>query len=140
MSEEFPFLNTTQPATAESLPVFREYAWDFDNNCFIYDGNGNHVLLEGNEAIKIWIVKALRTERFSYLAYTWRYGMEMHKFIGKVLGVHERRSELRRTLIETLMINPYIKSIDNIEFVEIENGKGLEINIYLTTIYGKMTI
>ena len=138
MSSEFPFVNSATTATAESLPMFREYAWDFDENHFIFDGNGNMILLEGNDALKVWIVKALRTERFSFLAYTWRYGMEMHKFIGKIMGVKERRSELRRMLTECIMVNPYIKSIDEISFTETNNGKDLAINIYLTTIYGKM--
>lgn len=140
MPEEFPFLNTTRPASIENLPTFKEYAWDFDNNCFLYDGNGNMILLEENEAIKVWIIKALRTDRFAYLAYTWRYGFEGKKFIGKVLGVKERRSELRRGMIECLMINPYIRSIDKIEFIETNSGKNLELDIELTTVYGKVTL
>lgn len=140
MSAEFPFTGAVQNATAQSLPLFKEYAWDFENNCFIYDGNGNHILLEGNEAIKTWIIKAMRTDRFSYLAYSWRFGFEGKRLIGKVIGVKERRSELRREIIECLMVNPYIKSIDNIEFSETDNGRNLEISIHLTTIYGKMTL
>ena len=140
MSAEFPFLNTTRVVSVESLPLFKEYAWDFDNNCFLYDGNGNMILLEGNEAIKVWIIKALKTDRFSYLAYTWRYGFEGKAFIGKVISVGERRSELRRGIVECLMVNSYIRSIDKIEFTETSNGRNLEINITLTTIYGKMTV
>lgn len=139
-TEEFPFLTGTRVESAQALPLFKEYAWDFDNNCFLHDGNGNMILLEGNEAIKIWILKAMKTDRFAYLAYTWRYGFEGKKFIGKVISVGERRSELRRGIIECLMINPYIRSIDKIEFVETSNGRQLEINIELTTIYGKMTL
>ena len=97
-------------------------------------------MLEGNEALKIWIIKALKTERFMYLAYSWRYGADLKKFIGRVLGVQERRSELRREITECLLVNAYIKSIEKMEFVETENGKDLQINITLTTIYGKMTV
>ena len=137
-TEEYPFLTGIRTSETQNLPPFKEYAWDFDKNCFIYDGDGNHILLEGNEAIKMWIKKALRTQRFSYLAYTWRYGMDAYKFIGKVLGVKERRSELRREIIESLQVNPYIKAINKIEFVE--KGQGLEINIELETIYGALTL
>lgn len=140
MSAEFPFLDTTKQATAQSLPLFKEYAWDFDNNCFIYDGNGNMILLESNDAIKVWLYKMVMTQRNRFLAYTPRYGFEGKELIGKVIGVKERRSELRRELIEAIMVNPYIKSIDNIEFVESDTGRQLDVNITLTTIYGRMTL
>ena len=140
MSAEFPFLDTTKQATSEALPLFKEYAWDFEENHFIYDGDGNRILLEGNEAIKIWIYKAMRTERFSYLAYSWRFGFEGKRLIGKVIGAKERRSELRREIIECLMVNPYIRSINQIEFSETSNGKDLTIDIELETVYGKITL
>lgn len=140
MSEDFPFIGSANTTTAASLEMFHEYAWDFEKDCFILDGNGNMILLEGNAALKVWIIKALRTERYNYLAYSWRYGSEIKRFIGRVMGVGERRSELRRNIIETLMVNSYIKSIDNIEFAETANGTDLEIKIYLTTVYGKMTL
>ena len=140
MSADFPFLSSTAIIDVENLSPFREYAWDFEKDCFLYDGDGNHILLEGNEALKVWIYKALRTERFSYLAYSWRYGIELHKFIGKVMGVKERHSELKRTIIETLMVNPFIRSIDKIEMTETKHAKDLQIDITLTTVYGELEI
>lgn len=140
MSSEFPFVNSTKTATAESLPMFREYAWDFDENHFILDGNGNMILLEGNDALKVWIVKALRTERFSYLAYTWNFGFSGKQLIGKVISVGERRSELRREIIETLMVNPWIKAINSINFTETFNGKDLAIDIDIESVYGKLSL
>lgn len=140
MSTEFPFLGTTSALDTSKLPMFRMYAWDFEQDCFIYDGNGKHILLEGNPALEVWIYKALRTERFVYQAYTWRYGAELKKFIGKVMGVQERKSELRRMITECLMVNPYIVSIDKMEFVETDLNRDLLINIELTTIYGKMKV
>lgn len=139
-TEEFPFLTTTRLTSTQNLPIFKEYAWDFENNCFLYDGNGNHIMLEGNEAIQVWIYKAFKTERFAYLAYTWRFGFEGKEMIGKVIGVKERRSELKRGVIECLMVNPYIRSVDKVEFVETENGRNLALNIELTTIYGRLTL
>lgn len=140
MSADFPFLGTTQALNTKSLPLFKMYAWDFDANNFIYDGDGNKILLEGNDALKIWVVKALRTERFRYLAYTWRYGSELQKFIGKVISVGERKAEMKRSIIEALMVNPYIRSIDSIVFSEDRHKRILKVDISLTTIYGKMTV
>lgn len=71
-------------------------------------------LLRSNEAVKVWIYKALKTERFRYTAYSWQYGIELKKFIGKVMTAGERISEFKRAIIECLMVNPYIKSINSI--------------------------
>ena len=138
MSEEFPFTGINTTTSETELPLYREYAWDFDADHFIYDNFGNHVLVEGNEALKVWIYKALKTERFRYTAYSWQYGIELKKFIGKVMTVGERISEFKRAIIECLMVNPYIKSINSIT---IERDKtNLTCDIDLTTVYGELVI
>ena len=138
MSAEYPFIGAEQMPAANTLPEFIEYAWDFDRDTFINDTNGNHVTVTGNEAIKVWIYKALKTERYSYLAYSWQYGIELHPVIGKVMSVQERYSELKRIIVECLMVNPYIQSIDSITFA----SKGIKVtcDIVLTTVYGEMNI
>lgn len=140
MSSEFPFTGTTNAVTNEELPLFRMYAWDFDNDKFLYDGNGRRILLSGDEALKVWIYKVLRTERFVWLAYSRRYGIELYPFIAKVMNYGERYSEMRRMIIEALLVNPYIKSVDRVEFTEKNHGEYLEADIDLTTIYGKLVI
>ena len=140
MSAEFPFVGTGSASKNAYLPLFTMYSWDFEKDCFIYDGDGKHILLEGNDALKVWIYKALRTQRGVYLAYTWNYGADLKKFIGKIMGVQERKSELRREITETLMTNAYIKSIDKMDLAETDYNRDLQINITLTTIYGQMTV
>ena len=137
---EYPFASVSVTQPKAELPLFKEYAWDFGTNNFIYDGNGNHLLLEGNEALKIWCYKALKTERFMYLAYTHGYGMELYPFMAKVMGVLERKSELQRMITEALMVNPYIVSVDSITFDETERGEDMEIRIAMTTVYGELVI
>lgn len=137
MSEEFPFISAATE-TADDLPLFKEYAWDFETDKFRYDGNGNHILLTGNDALEVWIYKALKTERFSYLAYSWGYGIELKPFIGKVMSVQERYSELKRVITECLMVNPYIKSIDSVTFSQ--DGPSVTCRITLTSIYGEVSM
>lgn len=137
MSEEFPFISAATE-TADDLPLFKEYAWDFETDKFRYDGNGNHLLLTGNDALEVWIYKALKTERFSYLAYSWGYGIELKPFIGKVMSVQERYSELKRVITECLMVNPYIKSIDSVTFSQ--DGPSVTCRITLTSIYGEVSM
>lgn len=140
MSAEFPFIGTTTSLNPKTLPLFKTYAWDFEKDCFIRDDNGKMILLEGNDALAVWIMKALRTERFVYRAYTWRYGAELKKYIGKVMGVKERQSEMKRMIVEALMVNGYIRSVDKIEFVTDKHKREYHVNITVTTIYGTMTI
>lgn len=138
MSDEFPFTGSNKPIEEKDLPLYKEYAWNFEVDKFIYDNTGNHVLVEGNEAIKVWIYKALKTERFRYTAYSWQYGIELKKFIGKVMSVGERISEFKRAIIECLMVNPYIKSIDTITITQEKTKLICKIN--LTTVYGELII
>lgn len=140
MSTEFPFLGVTEPVSTRSLPLFKIWAWDFDKDCFQYDGNGHRILLSGNDALKVWIYKVLRTERFVWLAYSRKYGIELYPFINKVMPIGERIAELKRMIIEALSVNPYIKSIDSVEFVKGNHGEQLTVNIQLTTIYGTLTV
>ena len=140
MSAEFPFTGSVAATNPTTLPMFREYAWDFNNDRFERDSNGNMILLEGNEAIKIWLYKVFKTERFMYLAYSSSYGIEINQFMGRVLSVGERKSEMRRVIKECIMVLPYISSIDKIEFNEDERGRVVAITVELTTIYGKMTV
>ena len=107
---------------------------------FIYDGNGNHVMAYGQEALKVWIYKALKTERFSYAAYSWQYGVELQPFIGKVMSVQERYSELKRVITECLMVNPYILSIDSVKFSPAKHGNEVTTTINLTTVYGEVSL
>lgn len=139
MSVEFPFvgLGQTVGEVSEELPLFREYDWDFDIDRFKYHA-GKRIELTGDEALKVWIYKALKTERNQYLAYSPRYGIELKPFIGKVMSVGERYSELKRVIIECLMVNPYIKSIDSVEFTSDQDKVDCEIE--LTTIYGGLNI
>ena len=62
----FPFITPPEDSqrVTGSLPMFREYAYDFANNCLLLK-DGQTYLVEGNEALRIWIFKALATDRKS---------------------------------------------------------------------------
>lgn len=140
MSADFPFIGAEVTVTEEELPLFTQPAWNFEVDKFIFDSNGQHVIVTGQEALKVWIYKALKTERFSYLAYSWQYGIELYPFVGKVMSVQERYSELRRVITECLMVNPYILSVDSIEFSPENKGNVVNTDIALSTVYGEVRI
>ena len=62
----FPFFgDTVTTETEEEFPLYREVAWDFKNNIPVVE-KGDFKIVTGKEAIKTWIYKTLKTERFRY--------------------------------------------------------------------------
>lgn len=135
----FPFISTTptQEESGEALPLFAEFAYDFENNCLLLE-NGHPYLVERNEALKIWIYKALVTERFRYTAYDTDFGSEMDTLVGRNYNTDITNSELKRMIIEALMCNPYIEELGNWSFTP--GRSGVRVQFDVTTIYGKETI
>lgn len=130
----FPMI---QPETVESeteLPLYREVAWDYENNRPIYK-NGNPVMVEGKEAVSVWAWNALHTDRFRYEIFTWDYGNETESLVGQNYSEKLKQAESTRYVRESLMINPYITDVKNIA-VNFADGL-LTITGTLVTIYGE---
>lgn len=137
MDNIFPFIDAKAAEINEALPLYKEIDWDFENNKpkFI---NGNFSFVVGNEAIKVWAYKALTTERFVYIIYSWDFGHEFDSMIGQVFTNDLVKSEVARFLEEALLINPYISGISNIR-VDFYGDK-IEIEAMLSTIYGEVRV
>ena len=50
----FPFINTetVQEAASKKLPLFREYAYDFEKHCLKLDDDGRTYLVQGKDVYK----------------------------------------------------------------------------------------
>lgn len=129
----FPFFGDTQTEETESLPLYTEAAWDFANNIPIVE-KGDFKIVTGNEAIKTWVYKTMKTERFRYLIYSWDFGSEISSLIGQSYTPNLTKAESIRYIKEALLINPYIKEVSNVE-VSFSEGR-LTITAKLTTEYG----
>lgn len=90
----------------------KEYAWDFDKNDFKLK-DGKFQIVEGIEALKIWIWKALKTSRATYPIYSNTYGQEIEKLVGKGLSKSLIESEAKRLTLECLKENEHILNIKN---------------------------
>ena len=90
-------------------------------------------IVEGNEAIKIWIYKALQTPRYQYEIYSWDYGSELLSLIGKAYTKGLTQSEASRYIKEALLINPYILDV-NVVSTSFD-GDILSANVRVKTIY-----
>lgn len=131
----FPFIDpdALEPEENAELPLFREYAYDYANNRLLLK-NGQTYLVEGNEALRIWIFKALATERFRYTAYDSDFGCEIDTLIGSPLHGDIAKSELKRFIVEALMVNPYIEELGNFQISQ--TGSGVRAEFDCATIYG----
>lgn len=107
----------------------KEYDWDFANNDFKLK-DGKFQIIEGTEALKIWIWKALKTSRIKYPIYSDAYGQEFEKIVGKGLSKSLAESEAKRLTLECLKENEHILSIKNFK---VDKSKDL-LNITFTAI------
>lgn len=131
----FPFVNPDVASEVnKDLPMFREYAYDFENHCLKLK-DGNTYLVEGNEALRIWIYFALGTARYRYMAYDRAFGSEIEdKLMGQPLSDDVTRMELERYITETLMCNPYIEELSDFDFELLQSG--IQVTFQCRTIYG----
>ncbi len=129
---------TATETTQESLPVFKELAWDFDKNRFLFNKDGTPKIVEKNEAIKVWVMHALLVERYRYLAYFDDYGIELEPFVGTGPNDGSRASELYQYVKEGLLVNPYI--LDVIALSTKQEHKKITMTLQLATIYGSTSV
>lgn len=136
----FPFIDRNvnqmiQKVYMQSHP--REFAWDFERDEFILK-DGKFVIVEGNEALKVWIYKVLKTTKGRYKAYSSKYGHELEDLIGKGLPDSLIKSEGKRYIEQALLTNPLIKRI--VEFEMNRDGALLMMSCRVITYYGEVMI
>lgn len=132
----FPFTSDIEEPKKEQLPVFREMAFDYENNRLLRR-NGKTYLLEKDEALKIWIWKALKTKRFIWPAYSGTYGTEIENMLGSCRDRSIQESEIRRYITETLMVCPYLQQLTDFSFTY--EGAKIEASFTVISIYGRFT-
>ena len=131
----FPFVTYEEDIVKNnSFPLYREIAWDFKRNIPILE-NGDFKIVEGNEAIKVWILKTLLINRYEFEIFSWDYGSELISLIGKAYTPSLTKEEAKRYIKEALEINPYIINIDVVDVSFSDSILRGEVKI--KTIYGE---
>lgn len=129
----FPFIShNEEEKEVNILPTYYEVAWDYETDN-IQIVNGNPVIVEGNEAIKVWCYKTLLTSRYDHYIYSWDHGSELQNLIGKSYSRDLTESEAKRYIEEALSMNPYITEVTINSCVF--DGDSLNANITVNTIY-----
>ena len=106
----FPFVDNEE----ESLYIPKEYGINFET------GQLSGKIVEGYDALLVWVWLALQTPRYRYYIYSEDYGQEYEDLIGKSYSTELTDSELERMTEECLTENPYITGIENFSCVKIE--------------------
>lgn len=127
----------TPGSSAPTLPMAKEYAWDFINNNFLLV-DGKNVTVTGAAAVKVWVWKTLLTTKNLYQAYSSNFGNELESLIGQGLSNAAQESELQRYIREALQASPYVLGISNVSLMEA--GSLAAITFTVDTIYGEVVI
>jgi hypothetical protein len=103
--------------TTETKSLGKSFLFDFKKGDFVLR-DGKLVTVDGVEAIKIWIEKILRTEKFKFKIYETgvenEYGVAIKDLLfGQKYPHSFVLTELRREVSEALSKHPEIKDIEN---------------------------
>ena len=126
----FPTYIESNAATEQTQEnkIPKEYEIDFKT------GQLTGRIVEGVEAIKVWIWLVLQTPRYRYYIYSWDYGNEFEELIGRGYSEEYINAEAQRMTEDCLLVNEYIESITDFS-VGMENDQ-LTISFTANTIYG----
>lgn len=130
----FPFdLEDEEVEVTESEEkVYKEHEIDYTT------GQLTGRIVEGLEAVKVWIYLALSTDRYHFQQYSWDYGNELSNLIGTTTDQEYISMEAKRLVEECLYQNSHITEIN--DFVAtIENDK-LSMSFTVETDYGEVEI
>lgn len=102
----------------QDLPeIGKSFLYDFNKGDFVLK-DGKPVLVDGIEALKMWISKVIKTEKYNFKIYDGsEYGATIHDLIGSNYPRQFIESEIKREVISSLTTHPYIQDVVNWEFV-----------------------
>jgi hypothetical protein len=113
----FPTTDTTVDDSSTFTDNGTFLSFNYDDNEFNLV-NGEPTLLTGDEAVKAWISKALKTEKDRFVIYDdIDYGVEVEDLIiGSALPTGTIKSEVKREIIATLTQHDSIESVTDFSF------------------------
>jgi len=133
MSLFFPaFLDDAEEETddTEETAQPKEYGIDFTT------GQLTGEIVEGLEALKVWIWFALQTPRYRHYVYTWDYGCELEDLVGQAYSEEFLEAEALYMVEDCLLVNENITGISDFS-VQLENGVPV-LSFVADTAYGSV--
>ena len=122
--------NNRQSEGKKTRVIPKEYGIDFKT------GQLTGEIVEGLEAVKVWIWLVLQTPRYRYYIYTWDYGNEFEDLIGQGYTEEYIKTEAKRMTEDCLLVNRNIQSITGFGVNMSEDT--LTVSFVADTIYGSI--
>ncbi|ABR48583.1 hypothetical protein Amet_2429 [Alkaliphilus metalliredigens QYMF] len=96
----------------QTTQIGKSFLFDFNKGEFVFK-DGKLVPVEGIEALKVWIEKTLRTEKFRFKVYEGtEYGVTVEDLIiGHNYPISFAESEVKREVSEALGTHPWIERL-----------------------------
>lgn len=135
-AEQARFATTASTGDLTDLPIFYEYDMNFETGEMYPLSNGDFVLVKENDAIRVWIWKALQVERYKWYVYDWNYGEDFAEFLLQTTNRGLIETEIERGVRQALYSNPYITEVNKFSF-EYGSEKLLTVHFNVITIYGE---
>lgn len=117
---------------SQAAKMPKEYGIDFTT------GQLTGKIVEGIEAIKVWIWLCMHTERFRHAIYSADYGTSLEQYIGHILSEEYINTDCESEITDALLINEYIESIEDFEAVR--NSDSLNISFRVVTKFGSIGV
>jgi hypothetical protein len=111
----------------EVLPS-KTYYLDFENGVISSE------MVEGEIALRQFILKAVQTARFRYIAYTGGYGSELEELIGQDVSINLLQEEIPRVIKEALVYDDRIENV--VDFLIAKNNGDIIISFKVITVNG----
>jgi Protein of unknown function (DUF2634) len=111
-----PTNRQVEAAERQAVVRTKSFAFDYSVGDFVRDGTGRIAKSDGPQKVASWAIKTLLTERFAWLIYPHRYGVEFDQAMqgGQPRGIAE--GVVRRTATEALMQHEHVQAIQGIDF------------------------
>ena len=130
--EELSNIDVAESEETKVIEVPREYGIDFTT------GQLTGKIVEGLEAIKVWVWLCMHTERFRHAIYSADYGTSFEQYIGHVLSDEYINTDCESEISDALLINEYIESIEDFEAVK--DGEHLRVSFRAVTKFGNIEV
>lgn len=130
--QELSDTKTIKEDDSQVVKMPREYGIDFAT------GQLSGKIVEGLEAIKVWIWLCMHTERFRHAIYSADYGTSLEQYIGHMLSEEYINTDCESEITDALLINKYIESIEDFEAVR--NSDSLNISFRVVTKFGSIEV
>ena len=122
-----------QAAVGTAMTVPKEYGINFQT------GKLTGEIVEGKEAVKVWVWLCLKTQRFKYPIYSWNYGWDSEQYIGQTLTPEYIATDAEDEITEALKVNQYIEGIEDFS-CEVEDNTVLHISFRVITKFGDVEV